>query len=191
MKPDEAGWRERVGKFVRPLQVIVASLVVGSVVFLTVVLVITAARRPGVGNADSWTMTWIALAFLGVMVVVRSVVPGAIVRQGRRKIAQGIFQLPQARQASQQPSLETLTQMGEPGMLLVLFQIKTIIGAAIVEGVTFFLLIVYLIEGHSVALGLAVALILAIALHMPSPRGVTHWIEDQLRLMDEERSMTR
>lgn len=53
------------------------------------------------------------------------------------------------------------------------------------------LLVVYMIERQTMVLGLAVPLIAAIALHMPTVSSLTHWIEEQLRLVDEERSMVR
>jgi len=48
-----------------------------------------------------------------------------------------------------------------------------------------------MIERQTMVLGLAVPLIAAIALHMPTVSSLTHWIEEQLRLVDEERSMVR
>lgn len=188
---NESDWRPRVAKFVWPLQIIVAALAAGSLAFLIVVLVVAGSGLGDAGHQDPWMITWVALAFLTVAIVARTVVPSAIVRQGRKKIAQGTFQLPQARQTSQQPSLDILAQMGDPGKLLVLYQIKTIVGGALLEGVAFFLLIAYMIERQTAALGLAAALIVAIALHMPTRSGVVQWIEDQLRLVDEERAMGR
>jgi len=48
-----------------------------------------------------------------------------------------------------------------------------------------------MIERQTMVLGLAVPLIAAIALHMTTVSSLTHWIEEQLRLVDEERSMVR
>jgi hypothetical protein len=65
------------------------------------------------------------------------------------------------------------------------------VGAAIIEGATFLMLIAYMTERFTPVLAIAVVLIVAIAAHMPTRSGVVHWIEDQLRLVDEERSMGR
>jgi hypothetical protein len=189
---NETAWREQVPKFVRILQIIVTALVIGCVVFLGVVLVVRAAGSARGDHEDAWVFTAMAFVFLGTVIVARCVVPGAIVRGGRKKIAGGTFQLPQARQASQQRSLQTLEQMGDAGKLLVLYQIKTIVAAALIEGATFLFLVMALVMPRgAVLLGTALVLILVIAGHMPTRAGVTRWIEDQLRLLEEERSLGR
>jgi hypothetical protein len=134
-------------------------------------------------------LTYVALAFLAAAIVARCVVPGVIVRAGRRNIARGAFPLSDARGAAQESSRTALERMGDAGKLLTLFQTKTILGAALFEGVAFFMLIAYMVERCTPILAVAIGLILAIAAHMPTRSGVVHWIEDQLRLVDEERSL--
>jgi hypothetical protein len=131
--------------------------------------------------------TW-PLQIIVAALVAGCVFPTIVVRKGRRQIARGTFSLPQNRDAPLQGPREELDQMGDAGRLFLLYQTKTIIGAAMIEGITFFMLIAYLAERQAVALGIAVALILAVAAHMPTRTGVIHWIEDQLRFVEEERA---
>jgi hypothetical protein len=188
---NEMAWQERISKRVWVLQVIVTALVVGCVFFLVVAILVPGPGAERAGEGRPLQITWVALAFLAVMLVARCVLPTIVVRKGRRQIARGTFSLLQTREAPLQGSREELEQMGDAGPLYMLYQTKTIIGAAMIEGITFFMLIAYLVERQVVALGIAVALILAIAAHMPTRAGVIHWIEDQLRFVEEERGLER
>jgi hypothetical protein len=188
---NEAAWQEQVSKRVWVLQMIVAALVAGCVFFLVIVLVSHGSAVGGAIGDGLTPLTWVALSFLALMAVSRAIVPAVIVRQGRRSIARGTFSLSQARQLPLQGDREEVEEMGDAGRLFVLYQTKTIIGAALIEGATFFIIIAYLVERNTVALGIAVALILAVAAHIPTRTGVVHWIEDQLRLVAEERSLGR
>lgn len=132
-----------------------------------------------------------AFAFLVADIVAWAIVPGLVVRSGRRSIARGGFRLSMVERSASQGIREALEQMGDAGRLLMLFQTKTIIATAILEGATFFLLIAYMIERYTPVVAVAVAMIAAIAAHTPTSRGVVHWIEDQLRLVREEQSLGR
>jgi hypothetical protein len=191
---NEIPWQERVSKRVLPLQIIVAALVAGCTFFLVIALVVPPGQgRDAAGDAaqPQLMLTWIGLAFVAAIVVARAVVPTVIVRTGRRRIAQGTFQLPQPHVMSQGEGREPLEELSNAGPLFMLYQTKTIIGAALFEGATFFMIVVYLVERQTLALGIAIALILAVAAHMPTRTGVVHWIDDQLRFVDDERSLGR
>jgi hypothetical protein len=195
---NDAAWQDQLPRFVRTLQIIVAALAVGGLSFLAVARLVSQFSPPGVG-AGGQTMTLvIAPIFLLGCLVARVVAPTMIVRNGKRKILRGSFQmprvefpLPQGQIVAADEARESLESMGDAGALLVLFQAKTIISVAIIEGATFFLLVVYLKERQLVAMGVAVALILAIVAHFPTRSGTVHWIEDQLRFLEDERSLER
>jgi len=183
-----ASWEEQVAGYVKILQVIVGALAAGCVFFLAIVLVV----GPGAGNAAdprSLMLSCVAAAFLGAASGARSVVPGFLVRAGRKNIARGTFPAGQA--AVQGESQQTPSPERDAVMLFTLFQAKTIAGAAILEGTTFFVLIAYMVERFAPLLAVAVVLILLIAAHMPTRSRVVGWIENQLRLVDEERSLDR
>jgi len=62
-------------------------------------------------------------------------------------------------------------------------------GAAILEGATFFLIIVYMMERSPLMLTCAVALVVVVAAHFPTVDRVSDWITDRLYRIDEERQM--
>jgi hypothetical protein len=188
---NESNWQEWVSKRVFVLQIIVAALVAGCTFFLVIALLVPGPGAQGAGGERPLQFTWIAAAFMAAVIAARLVVPTIVVRNGRSSIARGTFSFPWDRDTGSQAEGEELKQMGDAGPLFMLYQTKTIIGAALLEGVTFFMTIAYLIERSPIALGLAVALILAVAAHMPTRTGVVHWIEDQLRFVDDERSLGR
>jgi hypothetical protein len=188
---NDTAWREVVPKSVRVSQIIVGALVLGCVSFLAIVLVIGRPAAQQAGDAGpALLLSYVALSFLVAGIIARLIMPRLAIRAGRHSIARGTFPRPASDQlsAAQRAAFE---QMGDAGRLLMLFQMKTIIAAAILEGATFFLLIAYMIERYTPVLVIAVAMIAAIAAHMPTSRGVIDWIEDQLRLLREERSLGR
>jgi len=73
------------------------------------------------------------------------------------------------------------------GKLALIYQNQLIVGAALNEGVTFFALIAYMIEGQPVILGLVVLLILGLAARFPTLGRVMGWIESQQDLLLQDR----
>jgi hypothetical protein len=63
--------------------------------------------------------------------------------------------------------------------LLAVYQMRTIIAAALLEGAVFFMAVAYLLEGHVLALGLGALLALAVAAHFPTAAGVAAWVDEQ------------
>jgi len=158
------------------LQIIVGALAFGCIFFLMIVLVIGLQAGP-VADQGGLLVTYVAVAFAVVALLARQVVPAVIAAGGRRRITRG--------------KTDNLEQPAVRHTLFAVFRTRTIVGAAIIEGVTFFMLIAYLLERSPLALILAVVLILGIASHLPTRSGVTRWIDGQLRLMEEERYLAR
>src|SRR5262249_25088243 len=71
--------------------------------------------------------------------------------------------------------------------LWIVFQNRLIIGLALLEGATFFLLIAYLAEGSFLALVPAWVFIIAMLMQFPTRVGVERWVEEQQQLLQEER----
>jgi len=97
-------------------------------------------------------LTYLAIAFALTAVLVRLFVPGMIVARARRQIAQGAWQVPlrdqpQSRysQTMQGQSARFIEQTGDAGQLSVVFQTRTIVAGALLEGAAFFALISYLL----------------------------------------------
>lgn len=61
------------------------------------------------------------------------------------------------------------------------FQVKTIITCAIIEGAAFFNLVAYYVEGHKVSLFTGAAFIALILVQVPTQHRITSWIGNALR----------
>ncbi len=174
-------WQADVAKMTRILQIIVGALVAGALFFLVIALVIGhrgAARRAAADLAypcrrpvyrhDAYCAGGLRLADH---------------RRGRRQIAGGTYRPA----VPQQWSGAAGGPIGDAQCLFMVFQTRTIAGAAMFEGCAFFATICYLIEGRPASLVLAVCLILGVAAHFPTPARAIGWIERQLDLLEQER----
>jgi len=173
--------KDPIARQVRHPQIIVGGLVAGPLVFLAIVVVLVQQGFPAVAGIAP-ILTYVAVAHVVMAVLARVIVPNLIVARARRRIIQGTFAQLFAR---------LFEQTGDAGRLFFVFCVRTIVGAAILESAAFMALITYLIEGAPVALILAVAMIIAVAAHFPTRAGVLHWIEDQLRLIEQEQQFGR
>jgi hypothetical protein len=76
----------------------------------------------------------------------------------------------------------------DAGRLAAVYLSKTIVGAAVLEGVSFLALWAYMLERHSATLVAAGVLLGGLLCCFPTTGGLSDWIEQQLRRMEEERS---
>lgn len=169
---------------VRTVQIVVAALTAGCILFMVVAIAV--AGSPKVPEAEP-VITWLAAAVAVALVLSRLVVPAVIVARSRRKIQQGVFQSPVGQSLT--ASIDSDSTDRRTAQLAQVFVSKTILGAAILEGGVFFLLIAYLVEHSPMSLMLAGLLIVVLALHLPSCSQVESWIEEQTRRMDEEQPL--
>lgn len=160
--------------FTRTLQIIVAAMVAGCSLFLTIVLVIVFSGPSK--SPDVPIITYIAVAFAAGAVAMHLIIPGIVVAQGRRKIL--------AETSSTTPATQDDTS--KFSQLLIT---KTIIAAAILEGAALFSLIAHIVERSPLSLGAAIVLIVMLAAHFPTQSRVGRWIDDQTRLISEERQL--
>ena len=185
----DPSWQADIGKAVRTGQIIVGALVGGCLFFLFILLVLAPTGMAG-GNRDP-LITWIALGFGALTVVLRLIVPGLVVSRTLGAIARGTYQLGLG-QGRPVPNFERfIERTGDAGLLWTVYLTRTIVAGALLEGGAFFLLISYLLEGQLLALGAAIFLIVGIALLMPTRNSVIHWIEDRLRDVEMERQMAK
>jgi len=178
----ESSWQDEVGKRVIVPQIIVAALAAGCLVFLAVAVWIQ-GRKGGL-HWDVTPMTLVLVLFAVADGAARLVVPPLVVRSGRRAILQGSYQPPVGGTPEQRAAFEEfLARTGDAGRLLAVFQTRLILAAALLEGVAFFAIVTYLVEGNGYGLAIALAMVVAILLHLPTRSGVIHWIEDQIEQM--------
>ena len=165
---------------VKVLQIIVAAMVAGVVLFLGVVIHSHAGGRladqpDGTGSL----VTYIATGYGVVAVLARTVLASVIVANGRRKIAQSHTEDPMS---------------GDDNVvdgLVSLYRVRTIVAAAVLEGSALFCVVAYLIEGESLAAIAAIVLTLLLAGHFPTCGRVAGWIDREQRRIEQERLSTR
>jgi uncharacterized membrane protein len=166
--------QQQLDATVRTSQIILAALAMGIVMFAGVVLLAIPGDKPAQGNL----LSTLAIAMGATNLVLSLVVPGVIAGVNRRKIASGTWL------AAERPELEAQTDFGR---LAMVYQVKMIIGAALLEGGCFLALCAYMIERQLPSLAVTAVLLAALLAHFPTRGRVETWIEDQLRRVDEER----
>ncbi len=178
-------WHEDAAKTTRVLQIIVAALTAGTFFFLVIALAIRASLAKPPGLSMPISLTAIAVVVAAGSLVARQFVVRAVVSKGRRQIANGAY-----RPAAPQQTGDGIgTPRGDAQCLLQVFTTKTIISAAMFEGVAFFATIVFLLEGSPVSLGLAILLILAVAMHFPTRSHIINWVDRQTETIEQEKML--
>jgi F0F1-type ATP synthase membrane subunit c/vacuolar-type H+-ATPase subunit K len=174
---DEA-WLEDAGKSTRTLQVIVAAICMGVVMFLGIaLLVVLSANGAAQANPAAQPLP-VSLTLIAAIVVVVGLFAGVIAKWAVTKRAQR--QLVADRSAS---------SLGDRKSLLKLLVTRTIIGAALTEGVALLAIIAYMIEKSPISLGLSVFLLLVIASHFPTRSRVVSWVEREVEGLEMARGM--
>lgn len=171
---------EQFAAQVRVLQIIVAAVTLGPLVYLGVVLSTAPPRKPAAGIGEV-SFTHLACGMAAVAVVAWLVVPLFAARKFRRQIAAGAWPPPG------QSSGPLAAPLSDAAKLCALYTVRTIIAVAILEGATFFLVFAYQQQRDPSALGVAVVLMATIAAHLPTRSRVAEWIKRQLEQLEEDR----
>jgi hypothetical protein len=158
---------DRVRGPVRTMQIISGTLAAGVVAFLVVVLVI---NGPPNAAADPGVVTYLSAGFFLVMLVVAMIVPRSIVQSQIADIARGTWKPPE-----QLPANYDVTS--ESAKLLIVYQTHMIVRLAMLEGAAFFALIAYLLEGHWLALGVAIAALALLLSQFPTRGRLENWAD--------------
>jgi hypothetical protein len=167
---------ENLGPHVRTLQIIVASLVMGVILFGGyVVLFAPAQAKPG---ANGQILTLLSMVVGASGLVLSPLIAGIMARAQIRGIASGTWQPSQPGR----PAPDT-----DAGRLAIVYSTKTIVGAALCEGPCLLALVAYLVERQWPALLAAGVLVAALLWHLPTYDRVSNWIEDGLRQVAEAR----
>jgi hypothetical protein len=179
----DADWRGQLPIRVRIMQIIVGAMGIGCFSFLCIAVLVAMGRN---NPADQLMFTYIGLAMAGMILGSWIVMPGIVVSQGRKKIQQTPA-CSTERQSNQQSGNVSGKENGKGLALIALFQTKTIISSALLEGAVFFLLITHMLEGSMLSILAAVALLILLIAQIPTIGRVANWIDKQMRLVDEER----
>ena len=154
-------WRRAVPRHARVLRIIVLSMASGCLAFL---LIATFLRQQNDAEPPATPqLTYLLVAVAAFMAVGRVIIPPLIVRAARNRLVTGGLT------DGQNPLEPAASPQDVAGhALCALYQTRTIIAAALLEGPTFLLIIAYLLEGVPAVLAIAALLIVVIAAHAPS-----------------------
>lgn len=169
-------------RLVRALQIIVATMALGTLAFAAVAGGLRAAGH-GAPADQSGLFRYLAIGLAALSIFLWQLLPRAVATRGRRQIAEGAF-APPAR-----GWLAELTA-SEDGRLRLLYQTCTILGAAALEAAALFACAVHLVADAPAILVLGIGLAgLMLLAEFPTRARADRWVEAQQRLLAEERSL--
>jgi hypothetical protein len=176
---------EYARRVVRTVQIIVASLAMGLIVFAGIAMSLRMnqqQQQPPQQQQQPQNdfLAYFAVGFAAVMLGVRRIVGSSIVTRHRKNIAAGTAILPGLGGA---PS----SAATDGDRLLVGFRQRTIIESAMVEGPAFFVIVAYLVIGQTWLLGLAAMLLAVLVFPFPTYERVEDWVKYQLELLELEK----
>jgi hypothetical protein len=182
----------------RICQIIVIALIMGVSIFLLITLfLVPAAINPGPAPAAGGPgapalppldgpgvplITYLAVGMGITGLVLSFIIPGVVVASARRQIAKGTWA-----PMSDPTKSGKIYPAGDTGKLAVVYQTQLIIGSALCESMAFFAAIAYMLERNPLALGMALILLAAIAVHFPTRGRVNTWIDQQQSMLQTER----
>lgn len=165
----------------RVAQVIVGALLLGVVIFLTI-LVYLRAKDAGAppSAADGISMSLVLGIVAVVQIPVFFVLRTVLLTGARHRIAAGT--------PPPQAEASPFAAAGDVGRLFQAWLTATIVLAAALEGGALLCLVAYFLEGSPVLLVMSGAFALLLAMQMPSRRTLDHWLEKELTLLEAERA---
>jgi hypothetical protein len=179
-------WYDDARRVTRVLQCIVGAMCVGTLLFLIVALVIGQTMR-WQGQPD--LLPTILIVFIAFGLLVRAIVLHKTLLNARRGIASGAYDPSRMNPRINLPFLNVGevgdSRSGDAQKYLAVFQVRTIISAAMAEGWAFFAVVVCVIDSSHVALGLAIACLFGVVLHFPTLGHVIRWVEQELALLKQ------
>jgi hypothetical protein len=160
------------------MRIIFFALMNAIVVFLAIALYLRASGQ-GQAAPDPPLLTYLAVALGGLLFVAHVVVPRAIAAASMRRIARG-------QAITKRPADSDLG--GEVGQLVVVYQQRLIVSAALLEAPAILALIAYIVEGLWPALLVVGISLLALATRFPTMYGLQTWLEESQERIASERA---
>lgn len=161
---------------VRVMQFVVFSLTTGVLIFAGVVLWGPQKVQPQPGSL----LTLMAVCMGAMSMAMALVLPRFMSEVQRRKIVAGTWQPAQ--------KMDPLPA-SDAEKLVMVYQIKTVLGAALLEGAAFFGLVAYMLERQPAAVGVVGAMLVGLLAFFPTVGRVEGWVDVQLRKMADERAL--
>jgi len=169
---------QQLDQMVKVMRIIILALTMGVVAFGGVTFLIQ--NQPSGGGQI--LIAWVAAGVAVMNLLMRQVMGTVLSASARKQIAAGTWQSPQ-KNSVRMPENATAADR-----LLMSFQTRLIVRAALLEGAAFFNLIAFMIERQTWSFGIAGALAAINLSTFPSRDSVLYWIRQQLELMELERN---
>lgn len=163
---------------IRTVQIIVASLAMGLILFAGIAMSVRNDRPPQ--PQQDPLLAYLAVGFAVVMLAIRKTVGSSVVSRHRQNLASGTDV--DLGRGGTPPAVAT-----DGDRLLYVFQQKTIIESALVEGPAFFVLVAYLVTGETWLLGVAAVLLTMLVVPFPTYDRIEDWVKYQLDLIELEK----
>lgn len=157
---ESSAGNENLALRVRTMQIIAAGLVIGVVFFAIIVVAIGGLNQPPVGN----TLAMMGAGIAGLMFVAHLVVPGIVAKSAA---------------GQSQGKIDTEQWAG-------IYQMKLIIGMAMLEGAAFINLVACMTEHNWWSMAVVGGLVLFMLIQFPNRSRVEQWMETQQLISGQE-----
>ena len=161
-------------RVIRNVQIIVVALALGPILFAGIAI-FQRLKQPQPDNL----IPYLAAGFSVTALAVRIFIGRAIVANQRDRIAAGSWS-----PGANATSAGLPANMTDGDRLLFVFQQKTIVESAIVEGAAFFVLVSFLIAGQWWSLAIAGVFVAVIVVPFPTYLRIENWVRFQLEFME-------
>jgi len=175
--------QKHLDQITRNCQIITFGLALSVIVFVFTVFVIlqnAEEQKP----IELPLLTYVGIGSALLALVAGAIAPKIIMSNLRQKLAEG-------QEWNWNPSSVPMEELGDIGPLAAIFQIRLIVGLAILEGAAFMNVIAYMTEYQTISLGMAAALLFAIFLKFPWRTRIEHWVRDEQKTLDQLRKFQK
>lgn len=162
----------------RVMRIILLVLMASVGMFLVIAVWLRA--RGMVPGAPAPVVTYVGFVFAAAVLAAMRFFPNRVVAATRRQIVM----IP----ADQVRRVDLGGIPVDASALLAAYQTRLIILAALIEGIAYYFLIAYLLDGLWISLVVAGVCLASVALQFPTESGVQRWLERQQELLLYERS---
>ncbi len=112
------------------------------------------------------------------------IVPGVIVGRMRQSLLNG-----NSSDWGLVKNMPNAAELGDVVPLAAIYQTRTVIRAALLEGTAFLACIAYMLEHQTIALAIAGLLLLMILSQIPTVSGLESWLDDELATVQQMRQL--
>lgn len=154
----------------RTMRWIAVALITGPVIFMVIVVLLRTRPMWPARSITAPFLTYAALGFGAVQLVLQAVLPNRQAAQGCREIGRG---------ARFEPYLDAVPSLWS------VYQRRLLLGMGLLEGPVFFLMLAYLLEGEVSGFVVAGLFLVGIIAWFPTRGRVDSWVEQQRERLQE------